>query len=95
LKTIIEKIGYDYNIEIVELEVLDDHVHIVVRGESEISPSEVMSVAKSISAREFFRKYPKIKEKYKLLPIVNTIFTKKIDINFSKNYAAIYMLFKL
>ena len=31
LKGIIEQIGYDYNIEIIELEVPTDHIHMVVR----------------------------------------------------------------
>ena len=29
-----------------------------------MSPSDVMQVIKSISAREFFRRYPEIKKKY-------------------------------
>jgi len=53
LKGIIGKIGYDYNIDIVELEVPDDHIHMVVRGGPKMSPSQVMQVIKSISAREF------------------------------------------
>lgn len=64
LKGIIEKIGYDYNIEIVELEVPEDHIHMVVRGEPKLSPSDVMQKIKSISAREFFRLYPEIRRKY-------------------------------
>ena len=34
LKDIIETIGYDYNIEIVEIEVPEDHIHMVVRSEN-------------------------------------------------------------
>lgn len=64
LKGIIEKIGYDYNIDIVELEIPDDHVHMVVRGEPKLAPSDVMQVVKSISAREFFRIYPEIRQRY-------------------------------
>ncbi len=64
LKGIIQKIGYDYNIGIVELEVPVDHIHMVVRSEPKISPSWVMQVIKSISARKFFRQYPDIKKKY-------------------------------
>lgn len=64
LKGIIEKIGYDYNIEIVELEVPVDHIHMVVRTEPKISPSDIMQIIKSISAREFFRIYPDIKKRY-------------------------------
>ena len=64
LKGIIEKIGYDYNIDIVELEIPEDHLHMVVRGVPKMSPSYVMQVIKSISAREFFRRYPEIKKRY-------------------------------
>ena len=64
LKGIIEKIGYDYDIDIVELEIPEDHLHMVVRGVPKMAPSEVMQVIKSISAREFFRRYPEIKQRY-------------------------------
>ena len=64
LKAIIQKIGYDYNIEIVELEVPVDHIHMVVRSEPKVSPSDIMQVIKSLSAREFFRFHPEIKKKY-------------------------------
>ncbi len=64
LKAIIEKIGYDYNIDIVELEIPVDHLHMVVRGEPKQSPSDVMQIIKSISAREFFRRYPEVKKRY-------------------------------
>ena len=64
LKEIIYKIGYDYNIEIVELEIPTDHIHMVVRGEPKVCPSPIMQVIKSISARKFFELYPEIKKKY-------------------------------
>ena len=64
LKGIIEKAGYDYNIDIVELEIPEDHIHMVIRGVPKMSPSDVMQVIKSISAREFFKCYPDIKKKY-------------------------------
>lgn len=64
LKNIIQKIGYDYDIEIVELEIPVDHIHMVVRAEPKDSPSEIMQKIKSLSAREFFRRYPEIKRNY-------------------------------
>ena len=64
LKAIIQKIGYDYNIDIVELEVPIDHIHMVVRSEPKTSPSKVMQVIKSISAREFFKLHPEIRKQY-------------------------------
>ncbi len=38
MKTIIHKMGFDYDIDIVELEIPDDHIHMVVRSEPKISP---------------------------------------------------------
>jgi putative transposase len=64
LKAIIQKIGHEYNIDIVELEVPIDHIHMVVRSESKTSPSKVMQVIKSISAGEFFKLRPKIRKQY-------------------------------
>lgn len=64
LKDIIRKVGYDYEIDIVELEIPTDHIHMVIRSEPKVSPSDVMQVVKSISAREFFRLHPEVKKKY-------------------------------
>ena len=64
LKLIIKKIGYDYNIEIVELEIPSDHVHMVVKSEPKVLPSDIMQIIKSISARNFFKLYSQIKRKY-------------------------------
>ncbi len=64
LKDILHKIGYDYNIEIVELEVPEDHIHMVVKSEPKICPSGIMQIMKSLSARNFFKMYPEIKKRY-------------------------------
>jgi len=64
MKAIIQKIGYVYDIDIVELEIPQDHIHMVIRGIPKQSPSDVMQIIKSITAREFFRIYPEIKKKY-------------------------------
>ena len=64
LKAIIEKIGYDYDIDIVELEVPIDHIHMVVRLEPKVAPSDVMQIVKSISARKFFKLRPEIMKRY-------------------------------
>ena len=64
LKDIIRKVGYDYDIDIVELEVPTDHIHLVIRSEPKVSPSSIMQIIKSISAREFFRLHPEVKRKY-------------------------------
>jgi len=60
----IKKIGYDYNIDIIELEIPVDHIHMVVRCPPKVAPSYIMQVIKSISARNFFKLYPEIRDKY-------------------------------
>lgn len=64
MKAIIQKIGYDYDIDIVELEIPADHIHMVVRSMPKQSPSGIMKIIKSVSAREFFRMFPNIKKRY-------------------------------
>ena len=64
MKAIIQKIGYDYDIDIVELELPEDHIHMVVRSVPKQSPSKIMEIIKSISAREFFRLFPEVKKKH-------------------------------
>ncbi len=58
LKGSIEKIGYDDDIEVVELDIPPDHIHRVVRSEPKVSPSEMMQVIKSVSAWYFFQTSP-------------------------------------
>ncbi len=64
LKDIIYKIGYDYNIKIVELEVPVDHIHMVVKSEPKECPSRIMQIIKSLSARNFFKLYPEVKKNF-------------------------------
>ena len=64
MKAIIRKIGYDYNFDIQELEIPEDYIHMVLKGEPKLAPSQVMQVIKSISAREFFKLSPDIRKRY-------------------------------
>lgn len=64
LKALIKKIAYDYEMEVSEIEVVEDHIHMMLKSEPRESPSHIMQVIKSISAREFFKKYPEIKKQY-------------------------------
>ena len=64
LKAIISKICYDCDIDLVELEVPVDHIHMVIRSEPKVSPSSVMQIVKSTSARQFFKLRPEIKKNY-------------------------------
>ena len=55
MKAIIQKIGYDYNIDIVELDISNDHIHMVIKGIPKKSTSDLLQIIKNITVREFFQ----------------------------------------
>ena len=64
LKTILDKVAFDHDIDLQELEIPPDHLHALVALPPTMSVSECMRILKSVSAREFFLRYPDIKQKY-------------------------------
>jgi len=60
---LIKEICEGYGIEIEEMEVAIDHVHLLVSFPPKRSIGEVVRIIKSISARELFREFPRIKKK--------------------------------
>ncbi len=64
LKGMIVKAAYDHDMEVVEIEIPPDHVHALVSIPPPISISDAVRILKSVSAREFFEKYPDIRKKW-------------------------------
>ena len=62
VKEVFQKIAEEYEFEIDTMEVMEDHVHIFVEAPPRYSPSQIVQIIKSISAREIFKKYPKLKK---------------------------------
>jgi putative transposase len=62
LKTICFEIGERYCFEFDAIGTDGDHVHLFVGIEPKYSPSRVMQIIKSITARQIFKEYPEIKE---------------------------------
>ena len=60
---ILKHIAQEYEFEIVEVEVVPDHVHLFISGPPRYSPAELIKVIKSISARELFKKFPELRKK--------------------------------
>ena len=54
--------GYEY--EIIQMEVMPDHIHIFVGAKPTVAPIDIVRVFKSITAIELFRNYPKLKSFY-------------------------------
>jgi putative transposase len=62
LKEIFEQIAEEYDFRIMTMEIMVDHVHILVEAPPSYSPSHLVQVLKSISARELYQKFPKMKQ---------------------------------
>ncbi|MFH1087471.1 MAG: IS200/IS605 family transposase [Chloroflexota bacterium] len=52
----------EYEFHIDTMEVMEDHVHLFVEAPPAYSPARLVQVIKSISAREVYRKFPKMME---------------------------------
>ena len=57
MKAIIHKIAYEYNFDIQELAIPEDHIHIVFKGEPKIAPIHVMQVIKKHPSERVFLSY--------------------------------------
>jgi len=58
---VIYEVAERYDFEVVELAVMPDHVHLFVAAAPELSPAHLAQIAKSITAREVFKRFPGIK----------------------------------
>ncbi|MBB6445231.1 IS200/IS605 family transposase [Bacillus benzoevorans] len=64
LKEILRNIGENYGYEIKEMEIMSDHIHLFISTKPTVAPTDVVRSLKSISARELFEKFPKLKAFY-------------------------------
>ena len=60
----IRRIGEEFEIEVEELEVAEDHVHLFVSFPPRYSIAKVVGIIKSISASRAFKEYEKLREKF-------------------------------
>lgn len=64
LKRILAEICAKYEYEILELEVMPDHLHIFVSAKPTIAPTDIVRTLKSISSIELFKEFPALKKFY-------------------------------
>jgi putative transposase len=62
VKEVFQPIAEEYEFHIDIIEVIEDHVHIFIEAPPRYSPSQIVQIMKSISAREMFKRYPKLKK---------------------------------
>ncbi len=62
LKTTCIEISQRYEIHFVEIGADEDHIHFLVQSVPKYSVTQIVTIIKSITARELFRLHPKIKK---------------------------------
>ena len=62
MKEIFEQIALEYDFHIDTMEVMEDHVHVFIEAPPAYAPAQVVQILKSISAREVFKKFPKMRK---------------------------------
>jgi REP element-mobilizing transposase RayT len=62
LKDICLEISKRYEIHFLEIGVDKDHVHFLVQSVPTKSPTQIITIVKSLTAREIFKKHPEVKE---------------------------------
>ena len=63
LKDICLEISKRYQIDFLEIGTDDDHVHFLVQSVSTYSPTKIVTIIKSITAKEILSKNPEVKKK--------------------------------
>ena len=62
LQSICKEIEERYSIEFEQVGIDRDHVHYLVSAAPKFSPSRVIQIIKSITARELFRRHPELRK---------------------------------
>lgn len=62
LKAVCLEISKRYEMEFLEIGTDDDHVHFMIQSVPKYSPTKIVTVVKSITAREIFLKCPHVKK---------------------------------
>jgi len=61
LQYLLKRVAAEWDLVIVEMDVMEDHVHLFVEASPRHSPARIMNVIKSITAREMFAKFPEMR----------------------------------
>ena len=62
VKEVFQQIAEEYEFHIDTMEVMEDHEHVFIEAPPAYAPAEVVQILKSISAREVFKKFPKMRK---------------------------------
>jgi len=63
-KEVLQRIAEEYGFWVDTMEVMQDHVHIFLEVPPKYSPAEVIQILKSVSAREVFKKFRRLRRDF-------------------------------
>ncbi len=64
LRRILAEVCKKYQYEIIELEVMPDHIHVFISVKPTMSPTDIVRTLKSITAVQLFKEFPTLKKFY-------------------------------
>ena len=64
VKRLFRKIAHQYDMDIGEIEVLSDHIHLSVTAPPRIAPARIVQILKSVSTKILFQYYPELRRSY-------------------------------
>jgi len=64
IKKIINNISSKYKHDIVELEIVEDHIHLLIKIKPTVAPMDIVRIYKSILTVELFNKFDYLKKFY-------------------------------
>lgn len=62
MKEILEKIATNYGVTIQNMEVMPDHIHMMISFPPDMTPSSIVKSLKGTSARQWFKAFPETKK---------------------------------
>lgn len=60
---IIRKIAGKYGFEVISLGTDGNHIHLFISAPPRYSPSQIVNILKSVSARQIFQQFPEVKKR--------------------------------
>jgi putative transposase len=57
---VLQRVAEEYDMVIDTMDIVEDHVHVFLEAPPRLSPSRIVQILKSISARELFRQFPRL-----------------------------------
>ena len=64
LEEVIKTIAYTKNWEILETEIMPDHIHLFISTDPFESPTNIVKILKGITAKRMFERFPELKENH-------------------------------